>query len=162
MTDREFNEYIVEVRARMMRFAITILGHREDAEDVVAQVVERLYLRRESLNKGSLARAFAMTAVRNGCYDHIRYRRLHHSEQLAEGADNGQQSELSRDRIELVRWAMKQLAERQREVLHLKDIEGYTTSEIAQIYQTSHANIRVILSRARMQLRDIIVKTMQR
>ncbi len=162
MKDREFNIYIGELRGRMIRFAVTILHHREDAEDVVSQVVERLWRERKRLEPGAKAVAFAMTSVRNGCYDHSRYRQRRHFEELSDKNQEVEISEERRDRVELVRWAMSLLPQKQREVLHLKDIEGYTTTEIAEIYQAEEANIRMILSRSRGALREIIVKNMQR
>ena len=50
---------------------------------------------------------------------------------------------------ELVRRVLGCLPERQREVLHLKDIEGYSTREIAGMVACDEAQVRVILSRAR-------------
>ena len=61
---------------------------------------------------------------------------------------------------ELVRRAMTCLPERQREVLHLKDIEGYPTREITGMVGCDEAQVRVILSRARNALRGILKKMM--
>ena len=61
---------------------------------------------------------------------------------------------------DLVRRAMACLPERQREVLHLKDIEGYPTREIAEIAACDEAQVRVILSRARNGLREVLKKMM--
>ena len=52
------------------------------------------------------------------------------------------------------------MPERQREVLHLKDIEGYPTREIAEIAACDEAQVRVILSRARNGLREVLKKMM--
>ncbi len=163
MTTEEFEIYIREMRGRMLRFATTILRSRADAEDVVSQVSERLWRERGRLYRSGSASAFAMTSVRNGCYDHHRYRQRHRHEEPRDEVLPSQPSQEERgDRVELVRWAMQRLPERQREVLHLKDIEGYSTHEIAQIFEIEETNVRMILSRARGTLRDIIIKTMQR
>ena len=60
----------------------------------------------------------------------------------------------------LVRRAMAELPGRQREVLYLKDIEGYPTREIAGMVACDEAQVRVILSRARNALRGILKKMM--
>ena len=59
---------------------------------------------------------------------------------------------------ELVRRALACLPGRQREVLHLKDIEGYSTREIAGMVGCDEAQVRVILSRARNGLREVLKK----
>ena len=63
-------------------------------------------------------------------------------------------------RSDLVRRAMAELPGRQREVLYLKDIEGYPTREIAGMVACDEAQVRVILSRARNALRGILKKMM--
>ena len=67
---------------------------------------------------------------------------------------------LCADEAEDVRRARACLPERQREVLHLKDIEGYPTREIAEIAACDEAQVRVILSRARNGLREVLKKMM--
>ncbi len=159
MTTEEFNIYIGQIRGRMLRFASTILRNRADAEDVVSSVSERLWRERERLEQGSRATAFALTSVRNGCYDHSRYR----GRRLDQQPDESIATQVpNTDTVEMVRTAMGMLPERQREILHLKDIEGYTTHEIAELYQIEESNVRMILSRARVALKEIIIKTMQR
>ncbi len=161
MTTTEFDIYIKETRGRMLRFALTILRNRHDAEEVVSQVCERLWREYERLRVGSSASTYAMTSVRNGCYDHARYRNRRPSEELGESLPSTEERAESRDTIELVRFAMGQLPSPQREVLHLKDIDGYSTHEIAEIFGKEEANIRMILSRSRTALKEIIIKSMQ-
>ena len=55
---------------------------------------------------------------------------------------------------------MASLPERQREVLHLKEIEGYPTREIAVMIGCDEAQVRVILSRGRTALRGMLQKMM--
>lgn len=53
---------------------------------------------------------------------------------------------------------MAQLPTRQREILHLKEIEGYSTREIAELYASDEGVVRMTLTRARRQLRTLIEK----
>ena len=102
-----------------------------------------------------------MVAVRNCCYDRFR------SRQAGERRDNAVAGWAERSTTgdaegwearDLVRRAMACLPERQREGLHLKDIEGYPTREIAEIAACDEAQVRVILSRARNGLREVLKK----
>ena len=54
--------------------------------------------------------------------------------------------------------AIQKLPEKQRITVHLKDIEGYSTKEVAEILETDESNVRTILSRSRKALREIIEK----
>ena len=53
---------------------------------------------------------------------------------------------------------MSMLPEKQRLAVHLKDIEGYSTKEMADILETDETNVRTILSRGRRALKEIIEK----
>ena len=60
----------------------------------------------------------------------------------------------------LLRQAMARMPHRQREALHLKEIEGFATKEIAAIFATDEAQVRVMLSRARCRLGEEVEKLM--
>lgn len=49
----------------------------------------------------------------------------------------------------------KELSLREREILYLRDRDGWEYDELAQRFDTSEANIRVIISRARRTIRTI-------
>lgn len=71
MEQTEFDIRIVPLRDRLYRFARTLLGRGDEAEDVVHDVLERLWRRHESLRVEN-PEAFAMTAVRNAAVDRLR------------------------------------------------------------------------------------------
>ena len=58
------------------------------------------------------------------------------------------------ERLEMVKHLFDNLPERQRTVLQLRDIEGKTVRETADIMQTTEENIKVMLHRARQALRQ--------
>lgn len=55
---------------------------------------------------------------------------------------------------------MSELPEKQREIMHLRDIEECEMSEIALIVGTEEASIRMNLSRARKTIREKLMKIM--
>ena len=54
--------------------------------------------------------------------------------------------------------AMSKLSETQRSLVLLKDYEGYNYEEIGQITGLSTSQVKVYLHRARLQLKEYIVK----
>lgn len=156
MEQTEFDIRIVPLRDRLYRFARTLLGRGDEAEDVVHDVLERLWRRHESLHVEN-PKAFAMTAVRNAAVDRLRRSRT--TEELPLSLPADEQTGAWSDR-EMVRRALALLPLRQREVLHLKEIEGYPTHEIAALLTTDEAQVRVLLSRGRMRLRRELEKLM--
>ena len=72
MEESEFNIRVLCLRDKMFRFARSILNRRDEAEDVTHDTIEKLWRRREFLDGCRDVEAFAMTSLRNGCYDRLR------------------------------------------------------------------------------------------
>ena len=139
----------------MFRLACSILGRSDEAEDMMQDVAERILRREGSLDEVGNIDAFITRSVRNACIDRIR-RRRETTPKIPDMPDEKSPDRWS-DR-QLVHRAMARLPERQRLAIHLKDIEGYSGKEIADILETDEANVRTILSRGRRALREIIEK----
>src|SRR3954451_13263788 len=60
---------------------------------------------------------------------------------------------LSSELLEHVRAAIEELPPRQREVIVLRDVEGWTSEEVREALELSEANQRVLLHRARSKVR---------
>ena len=54
--------------------------------------------------------------------------------------------------------ALSRLSETQRSLVLLKDYEGYSYEEIGKIMNLSESQVKVYLHRARLQLKEYIVK----
>jgi RNA polymerase sigma-70 factor (ECF subfamily) len=52
--------------------------------------------------------------------------------------------------------ALVTLPERQRQVVVLRDLEGLSTPEVAQVLGLAEGNVRVLLHRGRMRLRQLL------
>ena len=97
-------------------------------------LLERLWTERGRLDGCRDIASFVMAAVRNRCYDLLRRHRAdsRRDDAVAGWTECSAAAEADRwEMRELVRRALGCLPECQREVLHLKDIEGYSTREIA-------------------------------
>lgn len=164
MKESEFTSLVVPLRDRMFRYAQSLLLSPAEAEDAVHDLLERLWTERGRLAACRSVDSFVMTAVRNRCYDMLRRRQAdsRRNEAVAGWAERSTAVDAERwEMRELVRRAMGALPGRQREVLHLKDIEGYPTREIASMMACDEAQVRVILSRARCGLRETLKKMME-
>lgn len=163
MEEAQFNRLVVPLRERMYRYAHSLLLSADEAADVTHDLLERLWRERDRLDDGRNVASFVLTAVRNRCYDRLRQ---HRADRECERTMRCTAERASTDAAEgweardLVRRGMAALPERQREVLHLKDIEGYPTHEIARIAGCDEAQVRVILSRARNGLREALKRIM--
>ena len=119
---------------------------------------------RQQLESYQSVEAFAVQMTRNLCLDKLKSK----SYQTTTGdldlhdvsTDNISpywQTELA-DSAALMRQLIEALPEQQKLILHLRDVEEYSFEEIQEVTGMTVNNIRVILSRARKEVRDGYLK----
>ena len=157
-----FNRIMTDLRQKMYRFALTLTKRTDEAEDIVQEVLVKLWERREELAAVKSVEAYAMSAVRNRCLD---YARSPHSrtDEMIEAYDAAHEQTPynmleQADMVAFVRRLIKKLPEQQQMIINLRDIEGYELDEIAEILEMNEGAVRTNLSRARQKIRDELVK----
>jgi RNA polymerase sigma-70 factor (ECF subfamily) len=132
-----------------------------DADDVVQESCLRA-LRFFDGFRGGDSRAWLLKIVRNTCYSWVRKNRpaeisdefdemLHTPEQTT---DSPEARLISRGESDRVRKALEALPLTFREVLVLREIEGLSYKEIADVTGVAMGTVMSSLSRARQKLRD--------
>lgn len=165
MDKAEFEKIIRSVEDRAFRLALSMLADRDEAEDAVQDVLEKLWRNRTTAGNYQNPQAFVLASVRNLCVDRIRNRNMRREKadnivrssertaEIGEGID-------TRDINEAIARIIAELPEKQKTVIHLRDIEEMEYADIARITGMDETNIRVALSRARKAVRDELVKIM--
>ena len=160
---QEFKNILIPISPRLLRFAGRMLSNQEDARDVLQDVYLKLWLMREKLDAYRSLEALSMTMIKNACIDQLRKRKpfFQHNEAIEnDSSENGDVEELftSNESYTNVLEMVNKLPEQQKAIIHLKDIEGYSTEEVIEIMGITANTLRVNLSRARMKLRELIVE----
>lgn len=156
MTEREYNECVSTCADNVYRFILKNLRHEEDARDVVQTAFEKMWLHREEVD-ASKSKSYLFTVAYRQMIDHIRkVKRIQLKEEFNEGVkvQNRQTGNLKKVLDE----ALGRLSETQRSLVLLKDYEGYSYDEIGKITGLSESQVKVYLHRARVQLKDYLVK----
>lgn len=159
----DFKNLILPFSPKLLRFASLLLANPEDARDVVQDVFLKLWLMRDKMDSYRSPEAYSMTMVKNACLDHLRKRKnfVEHNEgfglQNEESEDTDKMID-NRDTYKSVIEMLDQLPEQQKAIIHLKDVEGYSTEEVMEIMGISANTLRVNLSRARSRLRELILQ----
>ena len=156
MQQSQFKNKILIHKDPMYRLALRILKNKVDAEDMVQDSLLKLWNKRQMLEDVRNLKSFSMTIVRNACIDFIRKQKPQ-SNQIDQLESNGattpeRQLEVS-DQLQKIKELIQQLNPQQRELIQLRDIEGLDFEEISEITGYSVNNSRVILSRARKEIR---------
>jgi RNA polymerase sigma-70 factor (ECF subfamily) len=141
----------------------------QDAEDVVQEAYLRAFRFFPGFRgRGGDARAWLMKIVRNTCYTWLHANRpLQDAAQFDENffapdsrAPNPEEVVLQNDSDTLVRKALEMLPPNFREVLILRELEGMSYREIADITGMPVGTVMSSLSRARSRLRQALTGLM--
>jgi RNA polymerase sigma factor (sigma-70 family) len=156
MTEREYNDCVNMYADNVYRFILKNLKNEDDAKDVVQSSFEKVWVNRETV-ENTKCKSFLFTVAYNTMIDHIRKnKRIVLKDGFGEEAlgSNNQQQNTKR----ILQEALSRLNERDRSLVMLKDYEGYNYVEIGEITGLNESQVKVYLHRARLQLREYLVK----
>jgi RNA polymerase sigma factor (sigma-70 family) len=156
MTEREYNQCVNQYADNVYRFIMKNLRHEEDARDVVQSAFEKMWRNRENVDTEK-SKSYLFTIAYNQMIDHIRkVKRIKLKEDFAEETRITEQPQSQLKKI--LEEALGRLNETQRSLVMLKDYEGYSYEEIGQITGLSESQVKVYLHRARILLKNFLVK----
>lgn len=156
MTEKEYNDCVNLYADNVYRFIVKNLRHEEDARDVVQTAFEKLWRAREEVDN-SKCKSYLFTVAYNGMIDHLRkVKRVYLKEEFKEETKITDRPHHNARAV--LERALARLSETQRSLVLLKDYEGYSYDEIGQIMNLSESQVKVYLHRARLQLKDYLVK----
>jgi RNA polymerase sigma-70 factor (ECF subfamily) len=156
MTDKEYNDCVNTYADNVYRFIVKNLRHEEDARDVVQTAFEKMWRNRAEID-ALRAKSYLFTVAYHQMIDHIRkVKRIQLKEEFSE-TSRVQDRPVSNLR-RVLEEALNRLSETQRSLVLLKDYEGYSYGEIGQITGLSESQVKVYLHRARLQLKEYLVK----
>jgi len=156
MTEREYNECVNQYADNVYRFIVKNLRHEEDARDVVQTAFEKLWRNREEVD-GTKSKSYLFTVAYNQMIDHLRkVKRVYLREEFRE--ETRVTDRPAHNARAVLEEALARLSETQRSLVMLKDYEGYSYDEIGRIMNLSESQVKVYLHRARLQLKQYLVK----
>ncbi len=153
----EFEDLIKTIRPELHRYAARMIGSAIDGEDVVQETVVKAYYSLPLVKTGVNLRGWLFRIAHNKAIDYLRRRNLQTMEQLDENFV-AKPSELPLEKKELTAVALKiflKLAPRQRSCVILKDVLGYSLAEISELLDASVPEIKALLYRGRVRLREL-------
>jgi RNA polymerase sigma-70 factor (ECF subfamily) len=158
MTLKEFTYQLVGLKDKLFRFSARIVGDDEMAEDVVQDVVIKMWDKRENRHEYKNLEAYCMQMTKNLSIDKTRAKSFQNisldlaAEQIQD-SQNPYQQTAQNDTFSQVHKLMQTLPEKQRMVMQLRDIEGMEYKEIAEALELPLNQVKVNLFRARKSIR---------
>lgn len=156
MTEKEYNDCVNLYADGVFRFIVKNLRHEEDARDVVQSAFEKLWRNRNEVDN-SKSKSYLFTVAHNQMIDHLRKtKRIFLKDEFK--AEVRVYSKEQNNTKAVLQDALSRLNETQRSLVMLKDYEGYSYEEIGKIMNLNASQVKVYLHRARLQLKEYLVK----
>lgn len=169
-----FERFVELFRNKLFQYSLLMCGHHEDAEEVAQDALFKVFEKLDQLREPERIRPWVFRIARNACLMKRRRsvfaptqelsldelmpqtgedggsRRLEIADWSALPEDYALRSELQR----VVREAIEELPEIYRTVLILRDMEGLSTAEAAEVLEVSEEVVKTRLHRARLAVRQ--------
>lgn len=166
-----FEELVRRYQPKVFSIIVNILRDRRDVEDIAQQVFVKLYFALPNFHFRSSLGTWLYKITVNECYDYLRKQRtrpLAYSADLSEG-ETQRLDRLQDERAvtglaeaervelkELVSKLLARLSAEERVLLTLKEMEGFSIEEIAEITSMNENTVKVKLFRARGKLARLL------
>jgi len=164
--DVAFEELVERFQTKVFSIIYGILRNRNDAEDIAQQVFAKVYFSIGSFDFRSSLLTWIYKITVNECYDYLRKKRVR---KLVYESDFSEEDKLLMENSEpamdqrpavdkqladrdYVNRLLARLSEEERQLLMLKEVEGLSVEELAEMTGINENTIKVKLFRARQKL----------
>ncbi|HET6381999.1 MAG TPA: sigma-70 family RNA polymerase sigma factor [Armatimonadota bacterium] len=168
--DREaFDRLVERYQVRIYNYAFSLSRNRDDAQDVAQEAFVRAWVSLRSF-RGDASFSTWLTRITRNLFLDIQKKRKHDPrlslDELMEASDNSPVREaadesagpeeiaLTRERQDVVRKAVSELAKEHREIITLYDMQDFSYEEITVILKLPMGTVKSRLNRARRALRE--------
>lgn len=170
-----FEQIVYTYEKKVYNIAYQMFGNSHDASDASQEVFIKIY---QKLNQFKFDSAFSTWLHRisvNTCIDLYRKKKRQNKDSFSidkdiateessvsfELVDSGQTPEeqiLQNEQVSEVREAIQELKEEQKTIIILRDIQGFSYEEIADILDCNIGTVKSRIARGRKSLKEIILK----
>lgn len=161
-----FREIVERYQSKVFSIIYGILRNRNDAEDIAQQVFAKIYFSIKNFDFRSSLLTWIYKITVNECYDYLRKKRVrklvYESDFSEEDALRMEASEPAVDaqtpidtrlaQRDLIVKLLSKLSEEDRSLMLLKEVEGHSVEELAQMTGLNENTIKVKLFRTRQKL----------
>ncbi|KYG82698.1 RNA polymerase sigma factor [Roseivirga echinicomitans] len=160
----QFKTDVLPLKNKLYRFAFNIVKDEELAKDVVQECMIKVWEKRDEVKHINNLEAWCMQVTRNKALDKLRSKHVKKTDLFEVEFDTRKEKDtpvVLAERNEImnrIQFLIDALPNRQREVMQLRDIEGYSYKEIADMLEIDINLVKTNLFRARRKLKESLIK----
>ena len=156
-----FRDNILPLKDKLFRLALRITFDSSEAEDIVQDTLIKVWDKRDEWQQIESIESYCMTITRNLAIDRsqkMEARNMELRPEAQEMPDTLTPEKLFEqdEQLRLIHQAINSLPEKQRTIVQLRDIEGKSYKEIAEILGITEEQVKVNLFRARQRIKTEI------
>lgn len=156
-----FRDNILPLKDKLFRLALRITFDSSEAEDIVQDTLIKVWDKRNEWQQIESIESYCMTITRNLAIDRsqkMEARNMELTPEAQEMPDTLTPEKLFEqdEQLRLIHQAINSLPEKQRTIVQLRDIEGKSYKEIAEILGITEEQVKVNLFRARQRIKTEI------
>ena len=153
-----FKNKVLPLQNKLYRLAVRMVGNKQEAEDVVQEILIKIWNKRDQWHLVNNMEAWSMRLTKNLSIDKLRskHRRTDSIEGAYSLSDNNRvekqiEAKFTLEKVDLL---MQQLQEKKKMVLHCREIEGMSYKEISAATGIEVNQVKTYLFRARTNIRQ--------
>lgn len=152
MNRKDFNIAIDKHSDSLLRFATHFLKNQEEAQDIVQDIFEKLWMNREKVEVEKV-KSWLFTCAHNAMINFINKRAR--ISRLCDDfkSEKVENTIFSFESNQVINHIVSILPPIQKSIILLRDLEGYTYEEIGDIMSLSSSQVKVYLFRARLKIK---------
>lgn len=162
MEQDEFKRKVLPMREQLYGYAQRLLEDGDDAEDIIQEVLLKLWYMKERLMDYRSIPALSVQITKHLCLNRIktygRSRERLDTLVVASDAPSPHAELEQKDHAAQVMKIIDRLPGLQQTILRMRHVDGFEIGEIADLTGSSPEAVRVNLSRARKRVRELVFK----
>ncbi len=155
MTTEEFKSSVDDFGPRLLQFALRQVGEIDIAKDLVQETFIVL-MDKLSAVEVQKAKPFLFAVVSNKIKDHFKLKKV--TTEVRDFHQTASSTAAQFETKQIVNMALTQLEPRYKELIILRDLEGYNYEEISEFTKLSLSQVKVYLFRARKAFKEQVIK----
>lgn len=161
-----FSELMTMHEKRMYAVALRMCANREDAQDCLQDAMLRVYRSIGGFKGQSSFSTWVYRITMNTCLDELRRRKTRSASSLdtmleggwspTDGENGPEKQAVASEQRRVLNSAIADLPEDMRSAIVLRDVQGFSYEEIAEMLEVNIGTIKSRISRGREKLRQIL------
>ncbi|MDR2940806.1 MAG: sigma-70 family RNA polymerase sigma factor [Clostridiales bacterium] len=166
-----FEKLILEYEKLYFNIAYRILNDIEDAKDATQTGLIKIYKNFGKCASHNVFKAWSCKIITNTSIDYLRHKKRHYTEPLDKGTEYGgvtintelksdsptpEETLINKERAQLIMDSVNMLDTKYKTVIILRDLNGFSYEEIAQITGQPVGTVKSRISRARNNLKKLL------